>query len=222
MSEGEKNKTMISKLTVPQRIQIGLVLAMTFLLVLGATRLDQKNFTSIQATVNSVYKDRVVVQNYIHQLTNIFHEKQLHIILKDKFILNASQNKKVIQLLSDFGVTKLTQKESELLNKLNNQFTSLENLENEISESSNPVSANDDTAVVKKLDSILISLNGLASIQLEESGLETQLSNKSLSMNILLSKLEVAFLVIIGIAMLVLIFNPMKLMLAYPSDISQN
>lgn len=213
---------MISKLTVPKRIQIGLVLAMAFLLVLGATRLDQKNFTTIQATVNSVYKDRVVVQNYIHQLTNIFHEKELHIILKDKLIPNATQNKKVIQLLSNFGATKLTQKESDLLNKLNNQFTRLQHLENEIAESSNSVSANDNAAVVEKLDSILLSLNGLASIQLEEGGHETQLSNKTLSMNILLSKLEIVFLVIIGIAMLVLIFNPMKLMLAYPSDISQN
>mgnify|MGYP000262379828 CR=1 FL=1 len=67
---------MFAKLTTSQRIQIGLVLAMAFLLVLGSNRLDQRHFSTIQTTVNSVYKDRVVVQDFIYQLTNIFHKKE--------------------------------------------------------------------------------------------------------------------------------------------------
>ncbi|WP_158973648.1 MCP four helix bundle domain-containing protein [Cellulophaga sp. L1A9] len=213
---------MFTKLKISQRILICLVLAMAFLLVLGSNRLDQRHFSNIQTSVNSVYKDRVVVQNFIYQLTNIIHDKELHLLLKENDKPNLSENKKVTQLLSDFGTTKLTPKESHLLDQLNLQFSSLQELEHKFSETNNGLSENHNIATIKKLNEISLSLNGLANIQLEESKLLTQLSNKSLGMNNLLSKLEMAFLVIIGIAMLALIFNPMKLMHAYPGKPSQN
>ncbi|ADV47634.1 MCP four helix bundle domain-containing protein [Cellulophaga sp. E16_2] len=213
---------MFKKLKTSQRIQICLVLAMAFLLVLGSNRLNQRYFSTVKTSVNSVYKDRVVVQNFIYQLTRIIHDKELHILIKDNVKPNVSNNEQITALLSDFGTTKLTPKESNLLNELNHQFSSLQELEHKFTASNKTLSENYNIAAIKKLDEITISLDGLANIQLEQSELLTQLSNKSLGMNNLLSKLEMAFLVIIGIAMLALIFNPMKLMQAYPGKPSHN
>lgn len=213
---------MFTKLTISQRIQIGLVLAMAFLLVLGSNRLDQRHFSNIQTTVNSVYKDRVVVQNIIYQLSTIFHDREQQLMLKDSFIPKVSENKKVTQLLSDFRATKLTPKESNLLGTLMTQFSRLQELEYSLKETPISMSADRRMAMVKKFEEIRFSLDGLSHIQLEESELLTQLSNKSLGMNILLSKLEVAFLVIIGIAMLVLIFNPMNTLHAFNGNPSHN
>jgi hypothetical protein len=61
---------------------------------------------------------------------------------------------------------------------------------------------------VNKLNEIQNKLDGLAEIQLNESEQLTQLSNKSLDMNSLMSKLEISFLIIIGILMLALIYAP--------------
>jgi len=61
--------------------------------------------------------------------------------------------------------------------------------------------------IFQKIDE---NLDVLARIQIQESEQMTQLSNKSLETNILLSKLELAFLIVIGIALLALIFYPMK------------
>lgn len=201
---------MFTKLTTPQRIQIGLVLAMAFLLVLGSNRLDQRHFSTVQTTVNSVYKDRVVVQDYIYQLNSIFYNKELELI--ENKLPSTSQNVKVDQLLVDFENTELTYDERNHLKTLNGQFEKLQDLENRIINPSTNIDADLGILARKTLDEMQLSLDALAKIQLSESEHLTQLSNKSLGMNILLSKLEVAFLIIIGIAMLALIFYPIKTM----------
>jgi hypothetical protein len=201
---------MFTKLTTPQRIQIGLVLAMAFLLVLGSNRLDQRHFSTIQTTVNSVYKDRVVAQDMIYQLTNIFHAKELRFLLKENFKNSASENQKVEGLLSDFEATELTAKESNLLRELKVLFSSIRELENRLATSSPETVDNNNKVAIKTLKQIEEKLDGLSQIQLQQSGQLTQLSNKSLGMNMLLSKLEVAFLFIIGIAVLALILYPIR------------
>ena len=199
---------MFTKLTIPQRIQIGLVLTMAFLLVLGSNRLDQRHFSIIQTTVNSVYKDRVVVQDIIYKLNNIFHTKELRFVLNENFENSASENQKVEALLSDFGTTELTTKESKLLEELSVQFSNVQDLEKKMSHS-NPISlAKNSSMAISTLRHIEDKLDGLSQIQVQQSGQLTQLSKKSLGINILLSQLEVAFMVVIGIAILALIFYP--------------
>ena len=207
---------MFTKLSVAQRIQIGLVLAMAFLLVLGSNRLDQRHFSTIQTSVNSVYKDRVVVQDYIYQLSTIFHNKRLKLILSDNDNTITSENEKAQQLLVDFGLTKLTPEESSILNMLNRQFSKLQELENKITHPSNAIEADLGIVAGKTLEVMQQNLDALAKIQLSESEQLTELSNKSIGMNILLSKLEVGFMVIIGVAMLFLIFYPVRTMQVVP------
>lgn len=199
---------MFTKLATAQRVQIGLVLAMAFLLVLGSNRLDQRHFTTVQTTVNSVFNDRVVVQDYIYQLSSIFHEKKLELIKNNH--PSISQNEIVNQLFIDFRNTELTTNEQKHLNELSSQFEKLRDLENRIAKPKNEVEGDLGIVAVNTIDKMEQSLDALAQIQLKESEQLTQLSNKSLGMNILLSKLEVVFLIIIGIAMLVLIFYPVN------------
>lgn len=201
---------MFTKLSIPQRIQIGLVLAVAFLLVLGSNRLDQRHFSTLQTTVNSVYNDRVVVQDYIYQLTSIFYNKELKLVENNS--PDISQNEKVGQLLIDFGNTELTNDERNHLNKLNGQFEKLGDLENRIINPSTNIDADLGSIARKTLNEIQLSLDALANIQLSESSQLTQLSQKSLGMNIMLSKLEVAFMIVIGIVMMALIFYPNKRM----------
>lgn len=201
---------MFTRLTVLQRIQIGLVLAFAFLLVLGSNRLDQKHFSTIQTTVNSVYKDRVVVQDFIYQLNNIFHQKELQHLVQKGLTDDRLANKKVNELLVSFERTELTSKEAQMLNELNLQFEKLKGLESRLKESKEELSSDVGIQMANTFDHIQITMDGLAQIQLDESGELTKLSNKSLGMDILLSKLEVGFLIIIGIVLLALIFSPAR------------
>ena len=197
---------MFTKLSTRQRIQVGLILAMAFLLVLGSNRLYQRHFSTIRTTVNSVYQDRVVVQDYIYQLSSIFHDKELELITNNH--PDPSQNEKVAQLLVDFRNTELTIDEQNQLNKLSGQFEKLKDVENRIIKPLTEIDSDLGIVASKTLDEMQLSLDVLAKIQLDESGQLTSISNKSLGINILLSKLEVAFLIVIGLAMSALIFYP--------------
>lgn len=197
---------MFAKLSIPQRLLAGLILAMAFLLVLGSNRLDKRHFETVQNTVNSVFQDRVVVQDIIYQLNKIFHAKELELARTGQFTLHDSRNDKIRQLLDDFAKTELTSKESNLLSDLDLAFETLVKVE----EPNGDVSKDLTVRVGRQLDEIQKKLDGLAQIQLNESGQLTQLSNKSLGMNTLMSNLEIAFLILIGLLMLALIFYPNK------------
>ncbi|WP_405248309.1 hypothetical protein [Cellulophaga sp. Asnod2-G02] len=201
---------MFKNFTIAQRIQVGLILGIAFLLVLGTNRLDKRHFSTVQTTVNSVYKDRVIVQNLIYKLNAIFHAKELRFILKKDFNTIPDENKKAEELFSDFAATKLTSKEKNVLDNLQDQFQNLKILETNLFQNAEALQGNHQTSAERMLSKINQNLNVLAKIQLEESRELTELSNKSLGMTILLSKLEVAFLILIGIAMLTLIFYPIK------------
>ncbi|SDE57171.1 hypothetical protein [Cellulophaga baltica] len=201
---------MFKNFTIAQKVQVGLILGIAFLLVLGTNRLDKRHFSTVQTTVNSVYKDRVIVQNLIYKLNAIFHAKEIRFIRKKDFNTIPDENQKAEELFSAFAATKLTGKEKNVLDDLQDQFQNLKKLETNLLQNSEVLQANHQTSAERILSKIEQNLNVLAKIQLEESRELTQLSNKSLGMTILLSKLEVAFLILIGIAMLTLIFYPVK------------
>lgn len=201
---------MFTKFSVSQRLQIGLILGMALLLILGSNRLHKKHFSEVNQTVNSVYKDRVVVQDYIYQLNNIFHQKELQLIQNEELTINTSINKRVEDLLVDFGKTELTQHESSLLSELNRQFEKLTVLENKITLPSGKANKAIVPGAVKMLHEIEKSLDGLAAIQLEEGNEMTLFSQSSLDMIGLLSNIEITFVVLIGIVILILIFYPLK------------
>jgi len=200
---------MFTKLTVLQRISVGLVLAIAFLLVFASNRMDQRHFATIQNTVNSVYKDRVVIQNLIYELSTIFHKKELRYILKNKDIkARGLENKKVEEILATFRETELTSKEYNLLVKLSTAFEDLVSIEGKVFNTSS--TDQEKESVLSSIKAMELQLDGLAKIQLEESKQLTGLSNKSLSMNVLMSRLEVGFMIVIGIFMMALIFYPVK------------
>lgn len=194
---------MFTKITILQRISLVLVLAIAFLLVLGSNRLGKRNFDTIQNTVTSVYEDRVVVQDLIYKLSTIFHEKE--ITYHTRAVVADTNDKIVKQYLIMFENTQLTNKESAVLKQLNASYTKLQKIEAQNSENQESKDIE-----LRHLKDIKQQLHKLAEIQLKESKQLIALSEKSLGMNSLFSKLEFGFLIVIGIAMLALIFTPTK------------
>lgn len=201
---------MFKKLKTPQRMQAGFILAIAFLLVLGSNRLYQRHFSTLQNTVNSVYEDRIKVQDYIYQLSNIFNQKKIRFITKGDFALVTDENKKAEKLLSNFALTKLTTEEYNTLNELTLQFDKLKKSEKKVVQSKDNLRSGVHVLSLKTLEEINQNLNALALIQLEESRQMTQRSNKTLDTKIMMSKLELGFLIAIGFALLALILYPLK------------
>jgi hypothetical protein len=198
---------MREKFTIKRRIHVGFILAMAFLLVLASNRLNRRNFSTVEYTVNSVFEDRVVAQEYIYRLNNLFHEKELRLASTEWKKSEMKINEEINSLLSDFETTKLTQKESGYFEQLKSNYLEFHTLEN-----SHLKNQNTDTKIKMStvLNEINENLNKLSEVQLLEGRQLTQLSKKSLKMNKLLSTLEISFLIIIGGLFIFVIFDGKK------------
>nr|WP_321415456.1 hypothetical protein [uncultured Allomuricauda sp.] len=189
------------KRTIRQRIHAGFVLAAAFLLVLASNRLNNRNFSAVEHGVDSVFEDRLVVQEYIYRLNNLFHKKELFLAkntLDDKGLPYYPEIKTI---LADFEKTDLTREEALQLSSLNENYAELKTLEK--AHLKNQASEEDIIAV---LGSIGKNLDELSEVQLSEGRQLTQRSKRSLGMNELLSRIEIVFLIIIGILFLIIVF----------------
>jgi len=188
--------------TIKQRIHTGFVLAAAFLLVLASNRLNNRNFSTVEHGVDSVFEDRLVVQEYIYTLNNLFHKKELYLSSNTRNHKAIPQYPEINSILADFEKTDLTREESLFLTSLKENYAELKTLEANYT--------NDGTSkekIVSVLGSISGNLDELAEVQLSEGRLLTQRSKRSLGMNQLLSTIEIVFLIIIGILFIVIVFH---------------
>jgi len=188
--------------TIKQRIHTGFVLAAAFLLVLASNRLNNRNFSTVEHGVDSVFEDRLVVQEYIYTLNNLFHKKELYLSSNTRNHKAIPQYPEINNILADFEKTDLTREESLFLTSLKENYAELKTLEANYT--------NDGTSkekIVSVLGSISGNLDELAEVQLSEGRLLTQRSKRSLGMNQLLSTIEIVFLIIIGILFIVIVFH---------------
>ncbi|MFD2825700.1 MCP four helix bundle domain-containing protein [Leeuwenhoekiella polynyae] len=200
---------MISNLPLAKRINTILALSVVFLLVLATNKIDQHHFETAQKSVNEVFEDRVLVQDYIFSISNMLAAKRL--ALKDSAISKKllENNEKIAKLLSDFQNTKLTGKESSQLRGLQESFEKIQILEPQIIQQT----ANFErlkTEIFNTLDTMQDALVTLSKIQVHESENLMHSAQKSLNTSKLISTLEIGFLIVIGIVIQITLFYRVK------------
>ncbi|BDW92344.1 hypothetical protein AB9K32_14150 [Allomuricauda sp. XS_ASV26] len=186
---------------IKQRINSGFILAAAFLLVLASNRLNNRNFSTVEQGVDSVFEDRLVVQEYIYTLNNYFHEKELFLANNAVYLDKMPQHPDIKNILVDFANTELTIDESLHLEELRENYAALKRLEDD---------QGNKEKIISVLNSISNNLDELSAVQLSEGKQLTQRSKRSLGMNQLLSTLEIVFLIIIGILFIVIVFKREK------------
>lgn len=190
-----------------QRFQLAMALLIVFLLVFATNRLDRRHFITVQNTVTSVFEDRVVAQNYIYELNKLFHEKRMAIEADSSLGIIASGNKDIQELISAFSETKLTKREADYFQSLQENFEEIKGQEEMIDEESehNSFEAKKE-GMLYTLSDIQQDLDNLAEIQVNEGRHMTNLAQKSLNMNEMLSTIEIIFLIAIGMVLQFVIF----------------
>jgi hypothetical protein len=198
---------MIGKVTLRQRFNAGLALAVVILLIFATNRLDQHHFETTQETVNTVFEDRVMAQDYIYRISNIINQKKIQMESQDASVTSSESNESLSQLLKEFESTNLTTEEAKQFALLENELAHLESLEND----SRSLYGSQDKSQIKALAGTFLAidtfLNKLAEIQLVESEKLTGFAQQSLDKTKLISRLEIALLIIAGIALQFVIFS---------------
>ncbi|MBO0323542.1 hypothetical protein J0X14_14630 [Muricauda sp. CAU 1633] len=170
-------------------------MAISFVLIMIANVMDYGYILRTQNTVNSVYKDRVVAQDYIYQLSGLFYQKELS--LGGNTVFFEPKNDSIASLMSRFGETKLTRSESGFYIDLRKNYAQLISLEEKL-EQQTETTGKTRKHIQLELQEIRKNLDDLEGIQFTEGAQMTQRSNRALGMNTILSHVELVFLVIIG------------------------
>jgi len=197
---------MFGKITMTQRINAGLALAVVIILIFATNRIDQRHFETTQNTVDAVFNDRVVAQNYIYQIRNLITDIKVQVLTDSARATQKESVEKLEVLLDQFGKTKLTVEEMRSYELLQDQIDQLSTQSQKWSTRSKPPIESSLVNMLSLMGDIEINLNGLAEIQLKESRHLTGVAQKSLNTTTLISNMEIALLVIAGIALQFVIF----------------
>jgi hypothetical protein len=189
-------------------------MAAIFLLILATSIFDRNHFTAMKETVNTIYEDRLVAKGYIYDITLLISEKRLALATTDSAFFatkNQAVNAQVIDLIKLFYGTKLTRIESEYLASFKDHFESLVKIEQEKFINGRVVR---DESLRKsfdaRLDQLMVDLKELSKIQLKEGKQQVIIAEQSIGSIELFTRIEIIFLIVVGIAIQVVILYPSK------------
>ncbi|MCG1035768.1 hypothetical protein [Polaribacter sargassicola] len=192
---------MSKKISISNRINIGLALTIIFLLVFATNRIDKNHFETVQNALISLHNNRVVAQEYVYNMRGIIHKKRIILIDSTSKENKTDLNKQFDNLINNFATTELTVKEAKTFNNLKIDFEKLKEIEQK------RLKNNSEKIFLNTLES---DLNDLSAIQSSESKNLISLTQKSLDRNNLISNLEIGFLILIGIILQFTIFYRVK------------
>lgn len=186
--------------SIEQKVKAASSLAIVFLLVLATNLLDRNHFSELQESFSSVYKDRLLVENYIFKLSGLVHQKHmlLHFSAGNKMSSKDQLkiNQKIDALLVEYEKTKYTAKETRLFQEFKTELLDVRELESQFQTDSTPITLRSE--IEKKHLQLITLLEGLSNIQMEEGERLINQSNSVINTSHSISRIEIIILIIIG------------------------
>lgn len=169
---------------------------------------QSNNFTELENAFKEVYADRLIVQDYIYSMSEKIHEQKYGLMSEDvnnpELILR--DNKEIEQLINQYELTKLTDKEKKVLLNYKKNVREFEMLAASHVKKSNPEKS-DKQACLLKADEVLADLEELNNIQLSRSNKINSESVKIVSFAGTISQLNWALIIVIGLLIQAIVFT---------------
>ena len=186
---------------VKDKMKMAAVLLLIIVLILVNNISNRNTFSRLNESIASIYKDRLMPATYIFQLTDHLYQKKFlnnGQELEGQHTTNALVHDSAIaSLIKTYETTYLTASEKEQW-KIFRQH-----LENYNALANTPVK--NEKAINGAFDKVLQSLNSLSEIQAKEGNQIFKISSLNINGTIIMSQLEIALLLILGIFALVLV-----------------
>ena len=200
--------------SIQQKTTAAVLLAAIFAVIFIVNRIENNKINELGKSMNSVYEDRLMVENYIFRLSGLLYEKK---ILLDQcvgmeqgeeyFRYLRDQNTAIALLVEDYDRTQLTEQEATLFNDFKNQLLVIQNQESRFLNSddgSNEVLASSLNASFQNANVLLM---GLSNVQINVGKSVNERSKELVAGSTILTRFELGMLVIIGILIHALIFT---------------
>ncbi len=186
---------------VKDKMKVVAVLLLIIILILANNISNRRTFSNLNESIASIYKDRLMPATYIFQLTDHLYQKRLlydsNRQLNSTGINAAAHDKAIKNIIKTYEATYLTDAEKQQWANFKRELEEYNKLSISL--------VNDDKATEASFNKVLQSLNALSNIQASEGNNIFKLSSININGTIIMSQLEIALLLILGIVALVLI-----------------
>jgi hypothetical protein len=186
------------------RLKWSIVLSFVILIIITTNFIDQNNYDRVKKSMNTIYNDRLVVNDIIFELNLILQKKEMAVIENDSLFFeqqNPKLNQEITGLLKRFNETVLVPKEAKQLNAFETNLETLYRLESvDFNHNENAIE------LQQQLNRMESTLHKLSKIQLEEGRRQLFLGKKAVASIDLYTKMEVFLLIILAILLLFTIF----------------
>ncbi|TXF87903.1 chemotaxis protein [Neolewinella aurantiaca] len=196
-------------MTLFNKIKWILGIAVVFLLVITTNLVDRQNFMIIEASIETIYADRIIAQDIIYDISNEVAQIEVDYAKSGSDQLNvnlSSNNDSIEEYIRLFAATKLTAKEKMFFDRLKESLKDLK---------STAASAAADEESAEKMKANLMTvreqLDELADIQVQEGKRELYESKKALGSAYLFTQLEIAALIIMAVIVQIIILYAPKI-----------
>ncbi|MGR3810313.1 MCP four helix bundle domain-containing protein [Jiulongibacter sp. NS-SX5] len=187
-----------------EKIKWVLGILLVFIIVLTTNLVDRSNFNRIRSSVETIYEDRIVVNDLIFEISTIVHKKEIALRTGNASFFereNEIMNENIEGLISRYELTRITPNERIALNHLKTNLNDIEELESTLNPSEIPGSA----SIISKLERVKNNLTELSKIQLREGKKEKLTSDKTFETVDLFTKIEMVFLIVMGVLIQIII-----------------
>jgi hypothetical protein len=148
------------------KVTIAFLLMATFLLILGKNIVDRNNSKDLASSFTSIYEDRLLVEGYIFEMSNLLHHKKamLHDMIKhredERAATFAPENIAMNKLVDDYEKTNLTAEEATVFHQFKSTLAAIEQEE---------LGLNNSQRWVAHYATAMNQLRALSAIQMQEA-----------------------------------------------------
>ena len=187
-----------------------LILVCILLLILVTGQSNVRNFEKVQSSIETIYKDRLVVKGLIFELSSLLHQKEIAIISGNQILYkktNGSINAEIAKHLEAFRATQLTIYEEKTLDRFSKALQTLQAREKALGLANGfDITEVNNEMLLAQFSGLQKDLKTLSDIQLSEGRRRLGISDKAVdSMNVF-ARFENYILIIFGVLILILIF----------------
>ena len=194
-------------MTLFNKIKWILGIVVVFVLVLATNLIDRQNFMIVEASIETIYADRIVAQDIIYDMSKQIGEKEIFYATAEPNAVaqsSAGINQKLSDYITLFTDTKLTPKEEIIFNRFKKAFADLKSTEASLASGQKTVAQ-----LKTNLTSLREYLDELSDIQVQEGKKELYESKKALGSAHLFTQLEIAALIIMAILIqIIILYTP--------------
>jgi len=203
-------------LSLKNKWRAALVSTAIIVVMLVISMLGKKNVDDLRLSFKSVYEDRLVVEQYIFNMSTLLYKNQLELnklsLSEEPTLVHAEilANTKALASIADkYALTYLTEKEEKVFDSFEILIDELIVAERQMikAEAGSDMQNEMVTSLSSQYEHGIDQLNDLSNIQLAAAKEMLDESDKLAAGHVVMSKLEIAILIIVALFVQVIIFS---------------